>query len=103
MDTPAIDTNDAQALIQENYRLNLENNQLLQKMERRYVRNFWFKIVWFILLFVLPLLFLPYFFKTYLNSLGLSAESGVGMPNAADVDAAKEMLDLLRNNQSNPR
>ena len=103
METPAIDTNDTQALAQENYRLNLENNELLKKMEKRYVRNFWLKMVWFLLLFVLPLLLLPYFFNSYLSSMGLSGESGSGLPNSVDVDAAKQMLDLLRNNQSNPR
>ena len=66
MDIPPV-TADALGLARENNRLLIENNEMLKKMERRYVRNFWFKVVWFILLFLLPLLLLPYFFNSYLE------------------------------------
>jgi hypothetical protein len=103
MDTPAIDTNDALALAQENYRLNLENNEMLKKAERRYVRGIWWKVVWFIVLFVLPLLFLPYFFNSYLSTLGLAGETGSPQGTKSAVSNAQQVLDLLQNNQSNPR
>ena len=100
MEIPPIDTADALGLARDNNRLLKENNELLKKMEKRYVRSFWFKVVWFIILFVLPLLLLPYFFNSYLSSLGLSSGTDTTAPTA---DTAQQLLDLLRNNQSNPR
>ena len=103
MEMPTIDTNDALGLARENYRLALENNEMLKKMERRAVRGFWFKIVWFIVLFVLPILLLPYFFNSYLSSLGLTGGAGAGFDVKTAESNAQQVLDLLQNNHPNPR
>ncbi len=102
MDIPP-ETADALGLARESYRLSLENNEMLKKMDRRYVRGFWFKVVWFIALFVLPLLLLPYFFSTYMNSLGLSGSSTGTAGMSESVNNAQQLLDLLQKNQPNPR
>ena len=100
---PSLDNADALGLARENYRLALENNAMLKKMESRYVRNFWFKLVGFIVFFILPLFFLPYFFNTYLNSLGLAGSMGGGNTTTSMGSNAEQVLDLLKNNPSNPR
>ena len=100
---PTIDTSDALGLARENYRLARENNELLKKMEKRYIRGFWFKVFWFIALFVLPILLLPYFFNTYLSSLGLSGGVGAGFDAKSAESNAQQVLDLLQNNHPNPR
>jgi hypothetical protein len=102
MEMPTIDTSDALGLARENYRLALENNEMLKKMEKRYKRGFWMKIVWFIVLFVLPLLLLPYFMNSYLATLGLSTDMGGFMAPGAESNA-QQVLDLLQNNHPNPR
>ena len=100
---PSMDNADALGLARENYRLALENNAMLLKMEKRYVRNFWFKLVGFIIFFILPLFFLPYFFNSYLSSLGMAGGMGGGNTTASMETNAQQVLDLLKNNPSNPR
>lgn len=99
---PSMDNADALGLARENYRLALENNAILKKMEKRYVRGFWLKLVGFIIFFILPLLFIPYFINSYLSSLGMS--SGMdSMFGTQDTSNAQKVLDLLQNKPSNPR
>ena len=44
------------ALVLENQKLLVENNQLLKKMHRSAVRHFWFNIAWIAVFLGLPLL-----------------------------------------------
>ena len=101
MEMPSMDNADALGLARENYRLALENNAILKKMEKRHARNFWFKLVGFIVFFILPLFFLPYFFNSYLNSLGLAGGMGQGLNIQTSESNAQQVLDLLKNNQPN--
>ena len=101
---PSMDNADALGLARENYRLALENNAILKKMEKRYVRGFWLKLVGFIIFFILPLLLIPYFMNSYFSSLGMS--SGMGNMFGSEEKTpsnAQQILDLLQNKPSNPR
>lgn len=100
---PEIHPAETLTLLRENNLLLKANNEILQKMERRHVRGIWFKAIWFIVLFILPLLLLPYFMNSYLTTLGLPADMGGGTNNPGPTDNAQKLLDLLRNNPSNPR
>ena len=94
--TDTTTTMDMRAIALENNRLLLENNQILNKMERRATRAFWFKIIWFIVLFVLPLLFLPYLFNSYLNSLKIAGDESTDSPAFNSTDSMQQVLDLLQ-------
>ena len=103
MEMPSPDNADALGLARENYRLALENNEILKKMEKRYVRGFWLKGVGFFLFFILPLLFIPYLMNSYLNSLGMSPNSMDSLFGGEANSNAQQILDLLQNQPSNPR
>ena len=106
MEMPSMDNADALGLARDNNRLLKENNELLKKMEKRYVRGFWFKLVSFIVFFILPILLIPYFMNSYLSSLGISSGMGNMFGNESDsssTDNTQKLLDILRNNPSNPR
>jgi len=94
---------DALALAIENNRLLSENNELLKKMEKRYIRGFWFKTFTFIVFFILPILFLPYFMNSYLSSLGVTSGVGGMFGGQQTTSNAQQVLDLLQNKPSNPR
>lgn len=103
---PSIETSEILTLLRENNDLLKANNAFLQKMEKRYVRGFWFKLVSFIVFFILPILLIPYFMNSYLSSLGISSGMGSMFGNQNDsssTDNTQKLLDILRNNPSNPR
>jgi hypothetical protein len=103
MEMPSMDNADALGLARENYRLALENNAILKKMEKRYVRGFWLKLVGFIVFFILPLLLIPYLMNSYLDSLGMSSGMDSMFGTEDRTSNAQKVLDLLQNNSSNPR
>jgi hypothetical protein len=94
---------DALTLAIENNRLLTENNEMLKKMEKRYVRGFWFKTASFIVFFILPILLIPYFMNSYLSSLGVSTGMGGMFGGQEKPSNAQQILDLLQNKPSNPR
>lgn len=100
MEMPSMDTSDALVLARENNRLLQENNEMLKKMEKRYVRGFWFKTVTFILFFILPIFLIPYFMNSYLSSLGMSGDTlnmGSMFGSPQKESNAQQVLDLLKN------
>lgn len=103
MEMPTIDNADALGLARENNRLLQENNEMLKKMDKRYIRGFWFKTFTFILFFILPILLIPYFMNSYLGSLGMSTNIGNMFGGQSNPSNAERVLDLLQNKPSNPR
>jgi hypothetical protein len=98
MEIPPLDSADALGLARENNRLLVENNELLKKMDRRYIRGFWVKLIWFAILIGLPILFYSYFINSYMSLLGLPT-SGAGTSTSKTSVNAEQILDLLRSNQ----
>ncbi len=84
-------------LIKQNQELLLANNELLQKMDRRYVRGIWFKVLWFAVLIGLPILFYSYFINSYKSMLGISAVSSGDTSLTETAVSAQQILDLLQN------
>lgn len=84
------------SLTKQNHELLLANNLLLQKMDRRYIRGFWFKLLWFAILIGLPIILLPYIMSTVMGSMGLqSSSSDTNMSQT--LKNAQETLRMLQN------
>ena len=64
-------------LMLENQRLLTENNQLLKKLKKASVINFWFRIIWIAVLIGLPFLLYYYVIEPYFVSFGSSFETFV--------------------------
>lgn len=62
-------------LMLENQRLLTENNQLLQKINRRSVVSFWFRVMWFLIIIGAPFLLYFYIIEPYFTSLGSSFQT----------------------------
>ena len=62
-------------LMLENQRLLTENNQLLNKINRRSIWSFWFRLAWMMVLIGIPFVLYFYVIEPYFSALGSSFET----------------------------
>ena len=66
------------SLTKANHELLVANNELLQKIDRRERRQFWFKIAWYVILLGLPLFAYYYLYNAFMsNFTGGNGESNL--------------------------
>jgi hypothetical protein len=58
-------------LTKQNQELLKSNNELLTKINRREIRQFWFKVVWYIILLGVPMFAYYYLYNAFLGDSGL--------------------------------
>ncbi len=76
-------------LLQENQTLLEQNNELLQRQERRARRAIAFKVVWYTLLVGIPMLAYYYLYNTFLTSFSSPAIGG-----GVDTAALQQLLQM---------
>jgi len=62
-------------LMLENQRLLTENNQLLNKLNRRSILSFWFRVTWLLVLVGIPFVLYYFVVEPYFTSLGSSFQT----------------------------
>ncbi|MBY0537910.1 hypothetical protein K2P47_00760 [Patescibacteria group bacterium] len=77
-------TNDTEetilTLTRQNQELLKANNELLNTINRREIRQFWFKVVWYMILLGVPLFAYYYLYNAFLgNFTGGDAQSNLNM------------------------
>ncbi len=78
-------------LIKQNQELLKANNDLLNKIDRREIRQFWFKVVWYLILLGVPLFAYYYLYNTFLGNLG-----GGDAQSNLNYEMIKEALKLYQ-------
>jgi hypothetical protein len=58
------------SLTKQNHELLMANNDLLNKINRREIRQFWFKVVWYLILLGVPLFAYYYLYNAFLGNVG---------------------------------
>ncbi len=56
------------SLTKANHELLVANNELLQTINKREIRQFWFKIAWYVVLLVLPLFAYYYLYNAFMSN-----------------------------------
>lgn len=66
------------SLTKANHELLVANNELLHTINKREIRQFWFKIVWYVVLLGLPLFAYYYLYNAFMsNFTGSNGESNL--------------------------
>jgi hypothetical protein len=89
---PQLEHDEIKTILLENQRLLGENNELLHKLHRKNVRDFWIRIVWFIFVAIMPLLVYQYYIKPMYASI-LPTTGGMG---GIDIEKVGELQELLK-------
>lgn len=79
------------SLTKQNHDLLQANNDLLTKINKREIRQFWFKVVWYSILLGVPLFAYYYLYNAFLGNLG-----GSGAESNLNLDMIKEALKLYQ-------
>jgi hypothetical protein len=69
------DVAELKALMRENQRLLMQNNQLLHSLKRQAVWGFWLRIVWYTILIGAPFVLYYFVLEPYFTILGSSFET----------------------------
>jgi hypothetical protein len=91
---PQREHDEIKAILLENQRLLGENNELLHKLHRKNVRDFWLRIVWFVFIVIIPLLVYQYYIKPLYASI-LPSTGGAGVIDMESVGELQELLNSL--------
>jgi hypothetical protein len=74
------------SLVKQNHDLLLANNELLTKINRREVRQFWFKVVWYAILLGVPMFAYYYLYNAFLGDSGVvSTEPTLNLETLQEV------------------
>jgi hypothetical protein len=78
-------------LTRQNQELLKANNELLNTINRREIRHFWFKVVWYAILLGVPLFAYYYLYNAFLGNLG-----GGDAQSNLNYEMIKEALKLYQ-------
>jgi hypothetical protein len=79
------------SLTRQNQELLKSNNELLNTINRREIRQFWFKVVWYMILLGVPLFAYYYLYNAFLGNFG-----GGDAGNNLNLEMLKEALKLYQ-------
>lgn len=79
------------SLTKANHELLVANNELLNKMNRREIRQIWFKVAWLLILFGVPFIIYYYFINSFLGGSGESSSQ-----NNINYEMLQEALKLYQ-------
>jgi hypothetical protein len=78
--------NEIKALLVENQRLLLENNQLLHALHRKNVRDFWLRILWIVGMLVVPMIIYYIYIAPLVRSFTDTTSSLPGLQQMQDIN-----------------
>lgn len=76
------------SLVKQNHELLVANNDLLSKINRREVRQFWFKVVWYSILLGVPMIAYYYLYNTFIGSVSpymTDPQTGINLSTLQEV------------------
>ncbi len=81
-------------LTKANHELLVANHELLQKIDRREIRQFWFKIAWYVVLLGLPLFAYYYLYNAFMSNFG-----GAETQSTSNYELLQEALKIYQGQQ----
>lgn len=73
------------SLVKQNHDLLLANNELLTKINRREIRQFWFKVVWYMILLGVPMFAYYYLYSAFLGDSGTATQPTIDLGTLEEV------------------